>query len=860
MSADADASVLHGLYKSPSGPIRYVAVHDVPGTLSGNILRLRASLPWSPPPHDSLLPPDKIRGNDISEISDVSATPLRLFVRQDDSEEYTVDDVAQLSPATVAKLPLIVYDERIHSAKSPGLSSEIVNLLQAQEHKLPNVVVLVGRTADGRIVIPRLNNGNKRSAHTAGVITLNSSQYSWIVRPPDCISLRSRDRSDCPEIADALALAALSRNLDLSSVPYSEKSDVYMFGRLMTDVVLSNTTRTYWQGIDGGNWLPPAPFRSVVLDCARCKANTSAIFKPKDEWNTSEPTPSSSHAGPPSPGTDPTPAASSALANLFDALATAAAANGTSTPVPSPSVMSDHPNRPPVPNRRRWPRIDLPRAKLRSVINALPALSSRFLSRDPHRDSSHSSRAPGIHPLAVLPARLSPAPFHIHTPPLLLTRPRPARPSTSLPPPTRPPAHTSPRHRPRRAAHPETAPHSPLVTRVRLVHPEQERCICGELRRGSPLAGISFLATGAAPRVSRSAAHANPAGYPAHLQIGDTGAFDVRLAGAALYLRRGALPRFVLANDDSSLLSPTALLATALAKYHVPRFLRPHLKNANPTPLANIRRPRPPTNPPIQRTLPVPSCPRRVQRPPPPPHRFVRTRYQRARVGRGCKRTSAAKSRPRERPRPASPKVGAVSAPPHVDASALPPKSFCDLSSPCPHAFRLAERVRGRYAQRPPRRPPQSHIDPPRKSLRPHPRRQPSPSISAPSPALAARLKALSRTSTSHGRCARSEPRPRPSARTPDPSAPSVKSGASDSHPPDGANSAVVPPSPPHAKSRATGPDRANAFESRAGGFPRRWASRTPASALSARVQAVRACESRSAFARKRVVAGTLET
>ncbi|KAJ7690057.1 hypothetical protein B0H17DRAFT_1290651 [Mycena rosella] len=174
------------VYKRPSEAIRYVAVHDVPGTLSGNILRLRASLPWSPPPHDYLLPPDKVARYatmrlryvatrsvaTTSKISDLSAIPLGLFVRRDDSEEYTADVVAQLSPATVAKPPLIAYDERIHFAKLPKLPSEISNFLQAKEHKLPNVVVLMGRTADGRIVFPRLNNGNKLSMNTIGVITL----------------------------------------------------------------------------------------------------------------------------------------------------------------------------------------------------------------------------------------------------------------------------------------------------------------------------------------------------------------------------------------------------------------------------------------------------------------------------------------------------------------------------------------------------------------------------------------------------------------------------------------------------------------------------------------------------------------
>jgi serine/threonine protein kinase len=67
---------------------------------------------------------------------------------------------------------------------------------------------------------------------------------------------------DCPEIADVSA-----RDLELKEDPYSKKSDVYMFGRLIAEFILKNGTRTRWQGAEGGNWFPPAPFDSVVRAC-----------------------------------------------------------------------------------------------------------------------------------------------------------------------------------------------------------------------------------------------------------------------------------------------------------------------------------------------------------------------------------------------------------------------------------------------------------------------------------------------------------------------------------------------------------------------------------------------------------------
>ncbi len=65
---------------------------------------------------------------------------------------------------------------------------------------------------------------------------------------------------ESPEIADAA-------HLDRTAKPFSVASDVYMFGRLMADLILGNNTWTCWQGTFGGTQLPPAPFRDIVLLC-----------------------------------------------------------------------------------------------------------------------------------------------------------------------------------------------------------------------------------------------------------------------------------------------------------------------------------------------------------------------------------------------------------------------------------------------------------------------------------------------------------------------------------------------------------------------------------------------------------------
>jgi hypothetical protein len=263
-----EASILHLLYERPSGDDIYVKVYDVPGTLSGNILRLRANVPW-----DLLSRHSAIQGDAISPI------PLRIFDDDNDAEEDTADLVTQL--------PLVAFDERVHFAKPSKFRSEIPNLLKAKG--LPHIVQLLGRTEDGRLVFPKLVIGQRLAAAPAGIaerkrillqladalISLHSIGLIHrdlalrnILASPDYRTAYLCDleccygSSPCPEIADAYA-----HGLDLSAVPYSRKSDVYMFGQLMADLILCNGTRTRWQGILGGNWLPPAPFRSIVLAC-----------------------------------------------------------------------------------------------------------------------------------------------------------------------------------------------------------------------------------------------------------------------------------------------------------------------------------------------------------------------------------------------------------------------------------------------------------------------------------------------------------------------------------------------------------------------------------------------------------------
>ena len=237
---------------------------------SGNILRLRANIP--PLSSHSAIDGDK--------IFDVPMIPMTDF----DDVEYPEEDIHDI----VADLPLVAFDEKIHFAKSPS-RSEVSNLKLASE--LPHIVRLLGCTDDGQIVFPKLASGIRLALMPTGVadfkrVLLELAQAVFglhsvgichrdldlrnVLASPDYQSAYLCDlecqagSGECPEIAD-------NWRLGLASIPYTEKSDVYMFGRLITDLILANIPWTRWQGTDGGNWLPPPPFRSIVLDCVKAE-------------------------------------------------------------------------------------------------------------------------------------------------------------------------------------------------------------------------------------------------------------------------------------------------------------------------------------------------------------------------------------------------------------------------------------------------------------------------------------------------------------------------------------------------------------------------------------------------------------
>ncbi|THU75169.1 kinase-like protein [Dendrothele bispora CBS 962.96] len=248
---------------------RYVKIHDIPGTLSGNILRLRASLP----PLDT---PKEIIGNDVAEVVYKDIPPEEDWDDQDASE-------------VTSRLPVVTFDAKLHFAKKCRCVNEVQNLLAAQGN--PHIVDLLGRTQDGLLVFPlyeeepwifffrtkAIITDYRRLflqlanaviyLHDRGIIHRDLALRNILVSRDHqnliLCDLESRYGSHvCPEIA-----LARDQRLPEQDLPYSEKTDVFCFGTTMADFILATNVRTPWQYTD--NFVPPKPFDVIFRACIR---------------------------------------------------------------------------------------------------------------------------------------------------------------------------------------------------------------------------------------------------------------------------------------------------------------------------------------------------------------------------------------------------------------------------------------------------------------------------------------------------------------------------------------------------------------------------------------------------------------
>ncbi|KAF5380676.1 hypothetical protein D9757_007073 [Collybiopsis confluens] len=253
-------------------PDIYLRIHDVPGTLSGRILRLQANVP---PLNTSC----EILGDKIDHVP-FKSMPLL----EEDHEDTTVD-----SREAASQLPIVNVDKSLHFTKETRSRNEVDNLLRAKGH--PNVIELLGRTEDGRLVFPRYRDhaevvfiGQGISEfrrlfleladaiiflHSKGIIHRDLAPRNILVASDRRVVLCDLEAdygsSYCPEVA-----RARDQGLSDSEIPYSEKSDVFCFGTMIAELILANNVRTPWQFT--GNFAPPVPFNRVFRSCISVEA------------------------------------------------------------------------------------------------------------------------------------------------------------------------------------------------------------------------------------------------------------------------------------------------------------------------------------------------------------------------------------------------------------------------------------------------------------------------------------------------------------------------------------------------------------------------------------------------------------
>ncbi|KAG6859907.1 hypothetical protein C0995_002117 [Termitomyces sp. Mi166 len=245
----------------------YLKVIDHPGLLSGDIFRLLVPIP----PLDTHA---EIDGDTIRVVPFVPRPPE--IDLDDDIEDVTED---------LEKLPIIAFDEKKHFAKRSKYKSEIKNLLKVKGLS-PNIIELLGRTEDGRLVFPLCMSGFVLGHTTPGSKSLFAIKR-WCVDLADAVCVlhahgivhRDLEARNILATLDlqtiilcdlegrwgsnrAPELQGFEDNVQPHERPYTEKSDVYQFGILLTDFVLGNIPRTSWAQLEA-----PEPFGSVARAC-----------------------------------------------------------------------------------------------------------------------------------------------------------------------------------------------------------------------------------------------------------------------------------------------------------------------------------------------------------------------------------------------------------------------------------------------------------------------------------------------------------------------------------------------------------------------------------------------------------------
>lgn len=250
---------------------------DIPGTLSGDILRMKRSIPVL----DTSLDYD-IVGDEVRPLHTV---PLLPVAEEDDAEDTN---------EMLATLPTVEVDPQIHFVKKGKYASEITNLLACQGGSCPgvpksdHVVQLLGKSRAGELVFkkflpryilarpPRSLATYKtwilqvieglRCLHSVGIVHRDLRIDNLVFSPNTSSGCEDLIIVDLESRWGNRRAPELIRG-SIADAGWTEKSDIYDLGYLIKGLIYGNAPITSQVQED---WHVPPPLDEIVEACVRC--------------------------------------------------------------------------------------------------------------------------------------------------------------------------------------------------------------------------------------------------------------------------------------------------------------------------------------------------------------------------------------------------------------------------------------------------------------------------------------------------------------------------------------------------------------------------------------------------------------